>query len=86
MASVEELRREIAMAGQSIDSGRGALQQAISSFEEAQGVLARAVQGSSQAEANEINSMLAQMMEAVTNASRLAEQVQTNANAFAERL
>lgn len=86
MASMEELKREIAVAGQSIETGRGALQQAVSSFEEAQAVLVRAISGSSQSEASELNNSLAQIVESVTNASRLAEQVQSNANTFSERL
>ncbi|HWE89258.1 MAG TPA: hypothetical protein VG317_07320 [Pseudonocardiaceae bacterium] len=86
MASVEELRREIAVANQDIDSARGAFQQGISSLEQAQGALAQAIQGSSQAEAGEINNMIAQAVELATNAARLTEQVQSTTNAFAERL
>jgi hypothetical protein len=60
MASIEEVRAAIALANDRASESLGALQQAHSSLEQAQGALLRATEGSTQADVSEANGLLAQ--------------------------
>ena len=60
MASIEEVRAGIAAANDKASESLGALQQAHSSLEQAQGTLMRATEGSGQADVSEANGLLAQ--------------------------
>ena len=58
MASIEEVRAGIGQANDKAQESLGALQQAHSSLEQAQGLLQRSTEGSSQADVNEANGLL----------------------------
>lgn len=60
MASIEEVRAGIALANDKASESIGALQQAHSSLEQAQGALMRVTEGSTQADVSEANGLLAQ--------------------------
>ena len=60
MASIEEVRAGILSANDKASESLGALQQAHSALEQAQGELARVTEGSGQADVSEANSLLAQ--------------------------
>ena len=60
MASIEEVRVGIAQANDKASESLGALQQAHSSLEQAQGALLRVTDGSGQADVSEANGLLAQ--------------------------
>ena len=65
MASIEEVRAGIAAANEQANEGLGALQQAHSSLEQAQGALMRATEGSGQADVSEANGLLAQAVDSI---------------------
>jgi hypothetical protein len=65
MASIEEVRAGIALANDKASESLGALQQAHSSLEQAQGALMRVTEGSSQADVNDANGLLAQAVGAI---------------------
>ena len=73
MASIEEVRAGILSANEKASESLGALQQAHSALEQAQGELMRVTEGSSQADVSEANSLLAQ---AVSNVSEVQQSVQ----------
>jgi hypothetical protein len=60
MASIDEVRAGIALANDKASESLGALQQAHSSLEQAQGVLMRVTEGSAQADVSDANGLLAQ--------------------------
>lgn len=66
MASIEEVRAGIALANDKASESLGALQQAHSSLEQAQGELARVTEGSNQADVSEANGLLAQAVGSIT--------------------
>jgi hypothetical protein len=67
MASIEEVRAGIALANDKAAESLGALQQAHSSLEQAQGALMRVTEGSAQADVSEANALLAQAVGSVTD-------------------
>jgi hypothetical protein len=73
MASIEEVRAGIALANDKASESLGALQQAHSSLEQAQGELQRVTEGSTQADVSEANGLLAQ---AVGSIGEVQNQVQ----------
>ena len=73
MASIEEVRAGILSANDKASESLGALQQAHSSLEQAQGELARVTEGSGQADVSEANGLLAQ---AVTSVTEVQQSVQ----------
>lgn len=82
MASIEEVRAGIAAANDQASQSLGALQQAHSSIEQAQGIMMRVSQGSAQADVSDVNGMLAhaagsviEVQQMVTSAIRTAESV-----------
>lgn len=82
MASIEEVRAGIAAANDQASQSLGALQQAHSSIEQAQGIMMRVSQGSAQADVSEVNGMLAhaagsvmEVQQMVASAIRTAESV-----------
>jgi hypothetical protein len=82
MASFEELRAGIALANDKASESLGALQQAHSALEQAQGMMLRVSEGSGQADVSEANGLLAQavgsvveVQQAVAAAIRAAEGV-----------
>jgi hypothetical protein len=66
MASIEEVRAGIALANDKASESLGALQQAHSSLEQAQGALLRATEGSGQADVSEANGLLAQAVGSIS--------------------
>lgn len=82
MSSIEEVRTGIAAANDQASQSLGALQQAHSSIEQAQGIMMRVSQGSAQADVSEVNGVLAhaagsviEVQQMVTSAIRTAESV-----------
>jgi len=82
MASFEEVRASIALANDKASESLGALQQAHSALEQAQGLMLRVSQGSAQADVSETNGLLAQavggiveVQQAVAAAIRASEGV-----------
>lgn len=65
MASIEEVRAGIAQANEKANESQGALQSAQSSLEQAQSELQRITEGSSQADVDEANNMLAQAVSGI---------------------
>ncbi len=66
MASIEEVRAGIGLATDKASESLGALQQAHSSLEEAQGLLMQATEGSAQADAPEATGLLTQAISSIT--------------------
>jgi hypothetical protein len=82
MASIEEVRAGIALANDKASESIGALQQAHSSLEQAQGALLRVTEGSAQADVSDANALLAnavgsilEVQQAVAAAIQAAEGV-----------
>lgn len=67
MASIEEVRAGIALANDKASESLGALQQAQSSLEQAQGALQRVTEGSNQSDAQEAANMLAQAISSISD-------------------
>ncbi len=65
MASVEEVRASIAVANDKASESIGALQQAHSALEQAQGMLLKASEGSTQSDFSEANGLLTQAVGSV---------------------
>lgn len=65
MASFEEVRAGIALANDKASESLGALQQAHSALEQAQGMMMRVSEGSAQADVSEANGLLAQAVGSV---------------------
>ena len=66
MASIEEVRAGIGLATDKASESLGALEQAHSSLEQAQGMLMQATEGSSQADAPEATGLLTQAISSIT--------------------
>ncbi len=65
MASIEEVRAGIALANDKASESLGALQQAHSALEQAQGMMLRVSEGSGQSDVSEANGLLAQAVGSV---------------------
>lgn len=65
MASFEEVRAGITLANEKASESLGALQQAHSALEQAQGMMLRVSEGSGQADVSEANGLLAQAVGSV---------------------
>jgi hypothetical protein len=65
VASFEEVRAGIALANDKATESLGALQQAHSALEQAQGMMLRVSEGSGQADVSEANGLLAQAVGSV---------------------
>ena len=86
MASIEEVRAGIGLAKDKAEESLGALQQAHSSLEEAQGLLTRATEGSSQADAPEANNLLAKAIDSITEVQQAVQGAVQTAEGVAARL
>jgi hypothetical protein len=65
MASIEEVRAGITQANEMASESLGAIQQAHSSLEQAQGLLMQATEGSNQGDVSEANGLLAQAVDSL---------------------
>jgi hypothetical protein len=86
MASIEEVQAGIAQANDEVRNGLGALEQAKSSFERAQGLLTQATQGSSQSDADQANGLLARAIASVDEATQSASSATSTADGYAAGL
>lgn len=86
MASIEEVRAGIALANDKASESLGALQQAHSSLEQAQGLLMRATEGSAQADAPEATGLLAQAIGSITEVQQAVSAAIQAAEGVANRL
>ncbi len=86
MASIEEVRAGIGSANDKASESLGALQQAHSSLEQAQGLLMRATEGSSQADAPEAQGLLAQALGSITEVQQNVQAAIQAAEGVANRL
>ena len=86
MASIEEVRAGIASANEKASESLGALQQAQSSLEQAQGELMQVTQGSGQADVSEANSLLAQAVSSVTDVQQSVQAAIQASEGVANRL
>lgn len=86
MASIDEVRAGINMATDKASESLGALQQAHSCLEEAQGLLMRATEGSGQADAHEATGLLAQAIGSVTDVQQSVSAAVQAAEGVANRL
>ena len=86
MASIEEVRAGINLATDKAQESLGALQQAHSSLEQAQGLLMRAVEGSSQSDAGEATGMLSQAIGSITEVQQSVQAAIQAAEGVGNRL
>ncbi|MBA3905628.1 MAG: hypothetical protein H0X35_02925 [Pseudonocardiales bacterium] len=86
MASIDEVRAGIGMANEKAEESLGALQQAHSSLEQAQGLLMRATEGSSQADAPEATGLLAKAISSITEVQQAVQSAVQAAEGVAARL
>lgn len=86
MASIEEVRAGIALATDKASESLGALQQAHSSLEQAQGLLMRATEGSAQSDAPEATGLLAQAIGSITEVQQAVSAAIQAAEGVANRL
>lgn len=86
MASIEEVRAGIAMANDKASESLGALQQAHSSLEQAQGALMRVTEGSGQADVSEANGLLAQAVNSITDVQQAVASAIQASEGVANRL
>lgn len=86
MASIEEVRAGIGLANDKASESLGALQQAHSSLEQAQGLLQRATEGSSQADAPEATGLLTQAMGSINEVQQSVQAAIQAAEGVANRL
>lgn len=86
MASIEEVRAGISLATDQASDSLGALQQAHSSLEQAQGLLMRATEGSGQADAQEATGLLAQAIGSITEVQQSVSAAIQAAEGVANRL
>ena len=85
MASIEEVRASINLANDKASESLGALQQAYSSLEEAQGVLIRATEGG-QADVSEANGLLAQAVDSIQGVQQSVQAAISASEGVANRL
>jgi hypothetical protein len=86
MASIEEVRAGIAAANDQASESLGALQQAHSSLEQAQGQLMAATEGSGQADVTEANGLLAQAVSTITEVQQSVQAAIQASEGVANRL
>ena len=86
MASIDEVRAGIGLATDKASESLGALQQAHSSLEEAQSLLLRATDGSTQADAPEATGLLAQAIGSITEVQQSVSAAIQAAEGVANRL
>ena len=86
MASIEEVRASIHLANDKASESLGALQQANSALEEAQGVLMRATEGSGQADVSEANGLLAQAVDSIHGVQQSVQAAISASEGVANRL
>lgn len=86
MASIDEVRAGINLATDKASESLGALQQAHSSLEQAQGLLMRATEGSGQADAPEATGLLAQAIGSITEVQQAVSAAIQAAEGVANRL
>jgi hypothetical protein len=86
MASIEEVRAGIALANDKASESLGALQQAHSSLEQAQGSLLRVTEGSAQADVSEANGLLAQAIGSISEVQQAVAAAIQASEAVANRL
>ncbi|HEY0816718.1 MAG TPA: hypothetical protein VGE11_25855 [Pseudonocardia sp.] len=86
MASIDEVRAGIGLATDKASESLGALQQAHSSLEEAQGLLMRATEGSQQADAPEATGLLNQAISNITEVQQAVTAAIQAAEGVANRL
>jgi hypothetical protein len=86
MASIEEVRSGIALAGQKASESLGALQQAQSHIEEAQQVLQRHTEGTQQADAQDAVSQLQQAASSINEVQQLVQSAVSSAEGVSQRL
>jgi hypothetical protein len=86
MASIEEVRAGIAVANDKASESLGALQQAHSSLEAAQGALLRVTEGSGQADVSEANGLLAQAIGSITDVQQAVAAAISASEGVANRL
>jgi hypothetical protein len=86
MASIEEVRAGIALANDKASESLGALQQAHSSLEQAQGSLLRVTEGSAQDDVSEANGLLAQAIGSIAEVQQAVAAAIQASEAVANRL
>jgi len=86
MASFEEVRAGIALANDKASESLGALQQAHSALEQAQGMMLRISEGSAQADVSEANGLLAQAVGSVVEVQQAVAAAIQAAEGVASRL
>ncbi len=86
MASIEEVRAGIGQANEKAQESLGALQQAQSSLEEAQGMLMQATEGSAQSDAPEANGLLSKAIGSITEVQQDVQAAIQAAEGVAARL
>ncbi|MCW2716270.1 MAG: hypothetical protein QOG20_40 [Pseudonocardiales bacterium] len=86
MASFEEVRSGIALANDKASESLGALQQAHSALEQAQGMMLRVSEGSGQADVSEANGLLAQAVGSVVEVQQSVAAAIQAAESVAARL
>jgi methyl-accepting chemotaxis protein len=86
MASIEEVRAGISLATQKAEESLGALQQAQSHLEEAQGSLTRVTEGSAQSDAQEANAQLQQAVSSISEVQQLVRTAVSTAEGISQRL
>jgi hypothetical protein len=86
MASIDEVRAGISQANDKASESLGALQQAHSSLEQAQGMLLRATEGSTQADASDANGLLAQAVGSILEVQQQVASAIQAAEGVAARL
>ena len=86
MASIEEVRAGIALANDKASESLGALQQAHSALEQAQGMMLRVSEGSGQSDVSEANGLLAQAVGSVVEVQQAVAAAIQAAEGVASRL
>jgi hypothetical protein len=86
MASIDEVRAGIALANDKASESLGALQQAHSSLEQAQGVLMRVTEGSAQADVSDANGLIAQAVGSILEVQQAVAAAIQAAEGVASRL
>lgn len=86
MASIGEVQSDIAQANQKASDSLGMLQQAQSHIEEAQAMLQRASDGSSQSDVQEANSQLQQAASSLNDVQQLVQAAVSTAEGISQRL
>ncbi|MBN9097274.1 MULTISPECIES: hypothetical protein [unclassified Pseudonocardia] len=86
MASFEEVRAGIAVANDKASESLGALQQAHSALEQAQGMMLRVSEGSAQADVSEANGLLAQAVGSIVEVQQAVAAAIQAAEGVASRL